>query len=70
MFSTPAKKVVTLGNLDFENPQKVTTKVPGYTPKKQKLLPIKISSMPDIKGSKIVLDMKPGETVVFIISNK
>ena len=70
MFSTPAKKVVTLGNLDFENSQKVTTKVPGYTPKKQKLLPIKISSMPDIKGSKIVLDMKPGETVVLIISNK
>ncbi len=70
MFSSPAKKVITLGNLDFENSQKIAVKIPGFNHKKQKLLPIKISSMPDVKGSKILLDIKPGETVVLIISNK
>ncbi len=70
MFSTPAKKVVTAGNLDFENSQKATLKVPGFNPKKHKLLPMKITTIPDIKGKKIVLHLNPGEIVVFILSNK
>jgi hypothetical protein len=70
IFSTPAKKVVTIGNLDFEKTQKATVKIPGFNSKKQKLLPIKISTMPDIKRNKASILLKPGEIVVMIISNK
>ena len=67
-FENSQKKVVTIGNLDFENSQKVTVKVPKYNAKKQKLLPIKISSIPETKNGKLILNMKPGETVVVIIN--
>ena len=49
MFENSVKKVITIGNLDFENPQKVVVKVPKFNPKKQNLLPIKISTMPDLE---------------------
>ena len=68
MFANQKKKVVTVGNLDFENSQKVTVKVPKFNRKKQKFLPIKISTMPEVKNGKVIINMKPGETVVFIIN--
>ena len=46
---------------------KVTVKVPKFNPKKQNVLPIKISDMPDTKKGKVSLTLKPGETVVLII---
>lgn len=67
MFSNNIKKVITIGNLDFENSVKVSVKVPKYKPKKQNLLPIKISTMPEAKNGKVQLNMLPGETVVIII---
>lgn len=66
-FSNNIKKVITIGNLDFKNPNKVTVKVPKFNPKKQNVLPIKISEMPDLKRGKVSLILKPGETVVLII---
>lgn len=68
MFSNGVKRVVTIGNLDFEKSQKVTVKIPKFSAKRQKLLPIKISTIPDTKNGKIILDMKPGEVVVVIIN--
>lgn len=70
MFSNSAKKVVTVGNLDFENSQKAIVKVPGFKVKKHKILPIKISTMPDIKNGKFILDMNPGEIIVVIVNEK
>lgn len=67
MFENSVKKVITIGNLDFENPQKVVVKVPKFNPKKQNLLPIKISTMPDVKNGKLILNLNAGETVVVII---
>ena len=68
MFANQKKRVITIGNLDFENNQKVTVKIPKFNTKKQKLLPIKISSMPEVKNGKAIINMNPGETVVFIIN--
>lgn len=70
MFANDVKKVITIGNLDYEKSQKVSVKIPKFNPKKQKLLPIKISKMPDIKGSKIDVEMSGGEIIVLIISDK
>jgi hypothetical protein len=42
-------------------------KVPKFNPKKQNLLPIKISTMPDSKNGRVMLNLNPGETVVIII---
>ncbi|MGN0031240.1 MAG: hypothetical protein ACI37Q_04725 [Candidatus Gastranaerophilaceae bacterium] len=67
MFSNNVKKVVTIGNLDYENSQKTVVKIPKFNSKTQNLLPIKISSMPDVKGGKIYLNLAPGEIVVLII---
>ena len=58
---------MTIGNLNFDEPVKVTVKVPKFNPKKQNVLPIKISDMPDTKKGKVSLTLKPGETVVLII---
>lgn len=66
-FSNNIKKVITIGNLDFENSNKVTVKVPKLCPKKQNVLPIKISQMPDVKKGKISLTLQPGEIVVLIV---
>ncbi len=66
-FENNIKKVLTIGNLDFENPIKVSVKVPKFNPKRQNVLPIKISDMPDTKKGKLILSLKPGETVVLII---
>ena len=51
-FSNNIKKVITIGNLDFKNANKVVVKVPKFNPKKQNVLPIKISEMPDLKKGK------------------
>lgn len=67
MFANNIKKVITIGNLDFENSVKATVKVPKFNPKKHNLLPIKISTMPDSKNGKVMLNLNPGETVVIII---
>lgn len=69
-FDNGIKKVITVGNLDFTDNKKVTVKVPKYNPKKQKLLPIKISTMPDTKNGKILFNLNAGEIYVIIISNK
>ncbi len=67
MFANNIKKVITIGNLDFENNAKVTVKVPRFNPNKQNLLPIKISKMPEAKRGKVHLNLQPGEIVVIII---
>ena len=67
MFSNNIKKIITIGNLDFENGTKVSVKVPKFNPKKQNLLPIKITSIPEAQKGKIILNLSPGETVVLII---
>lgn len=67
MFSNNIKKVITVGNLDFNHPEKVTVKIPKFNPKKQNLLPIKISTMPEAKKDKIQLTLSAGEIVVIII---
>ncbi len=67
-FNSDTKRIITVGNLDFENSQKVCVKIQKFNPKKQKLLPIKISTMPDIKRGKLHLNMNAGEIVVFIIN--
>lgn len=66
-FENNIKRVVTIGNLNFEEPVKVTVKVPKFNPKKQNVLPIKITDMPDVKKGKISMVLKPGETVVLVI---
>jgi hypothetical protein len=67
MFSNGTKKVITIGNLDFDNEINAIVKVPKLKTKHQNLLPIKISTMPEVKNSKIHLDLKAGETVVLIV---
>ena len=67
MFANNIKKVITIGNLDFDNGAKVTVKVPRFNPNKQNLLPIKISKMPEAKRGKVQLNLNPGEIVVIII---
>lgn len=67
MFANNIKKVVTIGNLDFEHSAKISVKIPKYNPTKQNLLPIKISNMPDSKKGKLLLNLAPGEVVVVII---
>ena len=65
-FEYNKKRVLTIGNLDFENPIKTTVKIPKYNPRFN-ILPIKISNMPDIKKSKVSLTLQPGEIVVLIV---
>jgi hypothetical protein len=67
MFSNNIKKVITIGNLDFDNGVDVVVKVPKLKIKRQNILPIKISTMPETKNGKIHLDLKAGEIVVLII---
>ena len=67
MFANNIKKVITVGNLDFENGTKVTVKIPKFNPNKQNILPIKISKMPEAKRGKLNLTLAPGEIVVVII---
>jgi hypothetical protein len=67
MFSNNVKKVITIGNLNFENSVTATVKVPKLKLKHQNILPIKISTMPEIKNGKIILNLKAGEVVVLVI---
>ncbi|MCM1339801.1 MAG: hypothetical protein NC191_09035 [Muribaculaceae bacterium] len=66
-FSNNIKQVITIGNLDFEQSQKAVVKVPKFNPKRQNVLPIKISTMPEVKNGKIMLNIAPGEIVVLIV---
>lgn len=68
MFEYGKKQVLTIGNLDFTHSQKAVIKIPKYN-KKSTILPIKISTMPEIKSGKIHIILKAGETVVLIINN-
>lgn len=65
-FENSVKRVITIGNLDYENPQKATVKIPKYN-QRFNILPIKISSMPDVKKGKISLTLKAGEIVVLVV---
>lgn len=66
-FANNVKRVITIGNLDFSNPVKASVKIPKYN-KRYNVLPIKISSMPDVsKSGKISLTLQPGEVVVLIV---
>ncbi|MBE7713673.1 MAG: hypothetical protein E7Z87_08005 [Cyanobacteria bacterium SIG26] len=66
-FENNIKKVITIGNLDYEKSMNVSVRVPKFNPKRQNLLPIKITKMPEVKRGKLILDLNPGETVVIII---
>ncbi len=68
MFSNNAKKVVVIGNLNFENQERVSVKIPKFNSKKQNILPIKISTMPDVKGGKLTINLTAGEINVFVIN--
>lgn len=66
-FENSAKRVITIGNLDYEKGQNVNFKIPKYNTR-FKVLPIKISNMPDIsKKGKVSLNLQAGEIVVLII---
>lgn len=65
-FGNNVKRVITIGNLDYENPIKTTVKIPKYNPRFN-VLPIKISTMPDVKNGKVSLTLKPGEIVVLVV---
>lgn len=61
------KRVVVVGNLDFANPVKTSLVIPKYN-KRYNVLPIKISTMPDVnKHGKLSLNLQAGEIVVLII---
>lgn len=66
-FGNNTKRVVTIGNLDFENQTKATIKIPKYN-SRYNVLPIKITSMPDIKKGKVSMTLKPGEIVVLVVN--
>ena len=66
MFGNNIKKVLVFGNLNFEEEQKVSFKIPKYN-SRYHTLPIKISNMPDIKNGKLSTTLKPGEIVVIIM---
>lgn len=66
-FGNTTKRVVTVGNLDFSNSAKVSVNIPKYN-KRYNLLPIKISTMPEVsKSGKMTLTLQPGEIVVVIV---
>jgi len=66
-FGNNVKRVITAGNLNFDAPVKAVVKIPKYNKKTQSMLPIKISQMPEIKGSRLSVTLNPGETIVVII---
>lgn len=68
MYSNYVKKIVVIGNLDFANPIKATVKVPKFNPNKQVVVPLKITDRPDEKRGKFIVNLKPGEIVVMMIS--
>lgn len=64
-FDYDNKKVLTLGNLDFNNPQKALVKIPNYI-KESNIIPAKISVMPIFKSGKTDITLSPGEIVVLL----
>ncbi|MBD5402654.1 hypothetical protein HDR58_07640 [bacterium] len=60
------KRVITIGNLDFNNSAKATVRIPKYS-QRYNILPIKISNMPEIRKDKVSLNLAPGEIVVLIV---
>jgi len=65
-FGNSVKRVVTIGNLNYDGSEKVTVKLPKYNPRFN-VLPIKISNMPDIKKGKVSAVLNPGEIIVLIV---
>jgi len=68
--SSGKKKVITAGNLDFENPVKTVIKVPKLNSQKQNILPIKVASIPEVKKGKLMMTLAAGEIVVLIVNEK
>lgn len=65
-FSNQTKRVITIGNLNYDHSEKAVVKIPKYN-SHQNVLPIKISSMPNVKKGKILLNLAPGEIVVLTV---
>lgn len=63
------KRVLVIGNLNFQKNEKVVVSIPKYNKKKDTVIPVKISVMPSIRGSKVYSDMSPGEIIVLIIKS-
>lgn len=59
------KRVLVIGNLNFNGNEKTTVIIPKY--KKDTFLPIKVSQVPSIKHGKIQINLQPGEIVVLIL---
>lgn len=64
-FENNKQKVLTIGNLNFENEEKAIINLPKL-PKDLNVIPIKITKMPQIKSHKINIDLKAGEIVVLL----
>ena len=62
------KRVFTAGNLDFKKDQRGYAKL-GKINKNTRVIPIKISKLPEIKRNKLLLDLKAGEIIVLIINS-
>ena len=60
------KRVLVVGNLNFNENEKATVIIPKY--KKETILPIKVTQVPVIKHGKIQMNLQPGEIVVLILN--
>ena len=61
------KKVLVYGNLNFGENEKAIIKIPKL--KNDKVIPLKVSQVPNIKNKKIQANLAPGEIVVIILNN-
>ncbi len=60
------KRVLVVGNLNFNENEKATIIIPKY--KKNNVLPIKVTQVPTIKHGKIQMNLQSGEIVVLILN--
>lgn len=58
--------VLVIGNLDIDNPQKVTVKTQGV-PDESTVIPFKMLTSPTVKKGKVFAELKPYEIQVFLI---
>jgi hypothetical protein len=61
------KRVLVIGNLNFNSNEKATVTIPKYN--KDTVLPIKVSQVPSVKHGKIQMNLQSGEIVVVILKN-
>lgn len=64
-FDYNKQKVLTIGNLNFNEIEKATIKIPNYI-KGTNVIPAKISAMPSVKSGKINVTLNAGEIVVLL----